>query len=154
MTLLLHTGAPTARIGIADEETVVARHEFPASRSLASLLAEEIQSLLQTTNSKPQALKRVIVHAGPGGFTGLRIGVTTANTLAYALGIPVVGVAGDVSDLDSLLAKSRNAKPAERNLAIPLYAKEPVIGVVPGIGTPSPRADSSLEKDSSTRIDT
>ncbi len=50
-----------------------------------------ILRLLQTTNYKLQTLKGIEVETGPGSFTGLRVGVSVANALGFALGIPVNG---------------------------------------------------------------
>lgn len=131
MTLLIHSSSPTVRIGLAHGGRIVARDEFPATRDLASTLADRIRQFLQAASYPLQTLQEVVVHAGPGGFTSLRIGVTTANALAYALGIPVVGVQGDVADLDDLLARSKTAAPVTAGVVIPVYSKPPDIGPVP-----------------------
>lgn len=131
MTLLLHTSSPTIRIGLADGERVVAREEFPAARDLAAMLADRIREFLETHRLKLEALKTIAVHQGPEGFTTLRIGVTTANAIAYALGIPVVGVAGIVPDLETLLEKSQITAPTPSGTVVPMYSKPPDIGSVP-----------------------
>lgn len=131
MTLLLHTSSPTIRIGIADGDTMIARDEFPDDRQLAETLAERIRVFLQATRCQLHALRKIAVHSGPGGFTSLRIGVTTANALAYALGIPVVGITGDVKDLDDLLATSKIVEPAASGIAVPTYARPSDIGPMP-----------------------
>lgn len=134
MTLLLHTSTPTIRVGIADDDHVIARDEFPSDRQLASTLADRIKQLLHASRCTPHAVQRVAVHSGPGGFTSLRIGVTTANALAYALGIPIISVTGDVKDLEDLLQKSTTATPALFGPVTPTYAKEPDIGPIPHLG--------------------
>ena len=48
-----------------------------------------IEKLLQQENSSLQDLTGIEVNIGPGSFTGVRVGVTVANTLAWTLGIPV-----------------------------------------------------------------
>lgn len=131
MILLLQTSTPAIRIGIADGDTIVARDEYPGDRQLAATLADRIRALLQTTSTQRQVLEKIVVHAGPGGFTSLRVGVTTANTLAYALAIPVIGVTGDVRDLETLLEKSKTVEPAKSGIAVPVYSKPPDIGPIP-----------------------
>lgn len=75
---------------------------LPAGRQVVKSLSEEneygsqvllplILKLLQTTNYNLQTLKGIEVETGPGSFTGLRVGVSVANALGYALGIPVNG---------------------------------------------------------------
>lgn len=51
-----------------------------------------IQTLFKETDMVPEDLDRIVVSQGPGSYTGVRIGVTTAKTMAWALKIPIVGV--------------------------------------------------------------
>lgn len=152
MTLLLHTSSPTIRIGVADGDRMLARDEFPSDRNLAATFADRIHAFLTTHNSALRTLNSIVVHAGPhsaparashfatatrdrsrgrpGGFTTLRIGVTTANALAYALRLPIIGVTGLVVSLDELLRRAGTAAPALKNLVLPVYDREPHIGPV------------------------
>lgn len=57
----------------------------------SQVLLPLIFKLLRTTNYKLQTLKGIEVETGPGSFTGLRVGVSIANALAFSLGIPVNG---------------------------------------------------------------
>jgi len=63
-------------------------------RRHAEQLAPAIRALCDWTGVKLAALEAIAVGIGPGLFTGLRVGVTTANVMAQSLGIPVVGVPG------------------------------------------------------------
>lgn len=61
-------------------------------RGLGSqVLLPLIDRLLKQQGMKPKNLERVEVETGPGSFTGLRVGVSVANALGFALGIPVNG---------------------------------------------------------------
>lgn len=62
-----------------------------------------IQSLMADCRIVPQALNLIVVAKGPGSYTGVRIGVTIAKTLAWTLSIPIVGV----SSLEILAANGR-----------------------------------------------
>ncbi|RBW67573.1 tRNA (adenosine(37)-N6)-threonylcarbamoyltransferase complex dimerization subunit type 1 TsaB [Bacillus taeanensis] len=55
-------------------------------------LMPAVQQLLEEVEVKPNELERIIVANGPGSYTGVRIGVTVAKTLAWSLNIPIVGV--------------------------------------------------------------
>lgn len=58
----------------------------------AQTLAPTLKDLLATAGWTPESIRLVTVVAGPGSFTGLRIGVTAAKTWAYAVGADVVAV--------------------------------------------------------------
>lgn len=60
----------------------------------AKTLAPAIDRLLRRCDAPPSALQCIAVIQGPGSFTGLRVGVATAKTMAWALGIPIVSVDG------------------------------------------------------------
>ncbi len=51
-----------------------------------------IQKLLQKHHLRPQDLNSVEVNGGPGSFTGVRVGVSIANAISFALNIPVNGM--------------------------------------------------------------
>jgi tRNA threonylcarbamoyladenosine biosynthesis protein TsaB len=55
-------------------------------------LFEYMDELLDQAGCKPSDLSAVAVGVGPGSFTGVRIGMTVAKTMAYGLGIPLVGI--------------------------------------------------------------
>lgn len=57
----------------------------------SQVLLPLIVKLLQTTNYNLQTLTGIEVETGPGSFTGLRVGVSVANTLGFSLKIPVNG---------------------------------------------------------------
>lgn len=55
-------------------------------------LMPAIRTLFNEIEMNPNELDRIVVSEGPGSYTGVRIGVTTAKTMAWSLGISVVGV--------------------------------------------------------------
>ncbi|TMW70874.1 tRNA (adenosine(37)-N6)-threonylcarbamoyltransferase complex dimerization subunit type 1 TsaB [Alteribacter natronophilus] len=67
-------------------------------------LMPAIRAVMAEADMKPEELDRIAVAEGPGSYTGVRIGVTTAKTMAWSLNIPVVGV----SSLEALAANGRH----------------------------------------------
>ena len=55
------------------------------------ILIPKIKELFESANADVKSLNEIYVCCGPGSFTGLRIGIATAITLAYSLNIPVYG---------------------------------------------------------------
>jgi tRNA threonylcarbamoyladenosine biosynthesis protein TsaB len=76
---------------LVDGQVVAERLLDPALRS-AQTLAPGIDGLLRDIAWTPAQVELVAVATGPGSFTGLRVGVTTAKMFAYAVGCPAVGL--------------------------------------------------------------
>lgn len=129
-TLLIHTSSPMVGIGLADGGRMIARDEFPSDHDLAAQLSVRIRTFLHTARSTLRALDRIVVHAGPGGFTTLRIGVTTANTFAFALGVPIIGVTGPVDGLDELLRRAGTTANVAGTPVLPVYDRAPTLGPI------------------------
>lgn len=90
--LAIETVGTTGSIALVEHDTLVAEAALdPAVRSAQSL-APGIRQLLDQTSWRPGDVELVAVATGPGSFTGLRIGVTTAKAFAYAAGCQVLGV--------------------------------------------------------------
>jgi tRNA threonylcarbamoyladenosine biosynthesis protein TsaB len=75
--------------------------------SRAVTLLEDVDALLRQAGTHTRELDALAVGIGPGSFTGVRIGLSTARGLALALGLPVAGV----STLDALAAGAPGALP-------------------------------------------
>ncbi len=76
----------------ASQVEVVARLVLPDDQRSAQSLLPALTELLGTSGWRVAELDLICTTTGPGSFTGLRIGVTTAKTLAYATGAKLVGV--------------------------------------------------------------
>jgi tRNA threonylcarbamoyladenosine biosynthesis protein TsaB len=102
--LAIDTSTPRAAlaIGRAGQLPRVAPPESDPSRRHGRGLIPAIVGLLDAEGLKVAELGAIAVGLGPGSYTGLRIGLTAAKTLAYAIGKPLVA-------LDSLEAIARNA---------------------------------------------
>ena len=85
--LLIETATAVCSVAKVEEGRVVARRECDAPNAHSTQLPLFVKDLL--AEGKPDA---VGVSAGPGSYTGLRIGVSTAKGLCYALDIPLVSV--------------------------------------------------------------
>ncbi len=92
LTLALETATIPGSVALTDElETLAIRH-FEKSERTVQWLAPAIRQLLVEQELTPADLDLIGLVEGPGSFTGLRIGVTTAKMLGYALECPLVAL--------------------------------------------------------------
>lgn len=93
MILHIETATTNCSVSIAQEGLVVAFKEVAeANYSHAEQLHSFIINTLKEANILLQDLQAIAVSKGPGSYTGLRIGVSAAKGLCYALGIPLMSV--------------------------------------------------------------
>ncbi|MCI0333820.1 MAG: tRNA (adenosine(37)-N6)-threonylcarbamoyltransferase complex dimerization subunit type 1 TsaB [Planctomycetes bacterium] len=85
-------GSVAALNGVANEARVLRQIALGGDERTAQALAPAMRELLNQVGWTPQSVELVTVAVGPGSFTGLRIGVTTAKTFAYAVGAHAIGV--------------------------------------------------------------
>jgi tRNA threonylcarbamoyladenosine biosynthesis protein TsaB len=90
--LAIETIDRAGSLALLEDEHVVVDERLDSTRRSAQTLAPGIAALLKNTAWRPADIELVAVATGPGSFTGLRIGVTTAKTFAYANGCPAIGV--------------------------------------------------------------
>ncbi len=89
--LLLET-SEVARAGLALDGVFVASAELPKGREHNRALVPTVRGLLEQLEWKPADLTGIAVGIGPGSYTGLRIGLMLAKTLAYAVGCRLIAV--------------------------------------------------------------
>jgi tRNA threonylcarbamoyladenosine biosynthesis protein TsaB len=91
LILTIRTDKPEAEVGLYDDETQLAYEIWQAHRELSDTLHKKIKNLLDAQEKEFKDLGGIVCFRGPGSFTGLRIGITVADSLAYGLDIPIVG---------------------------------------------------------------
>jgi tRNA threonylcarbamoyladenosine biosynthesis protein TsaB len=92
LLLAIDTATPRLSVAIGDDGRVSGEVRLDSRRRHAEQLAPAIHYLCDQTQVALSQLAAVAVGVGPGLFTGLRVGVTTAKVMAQALRIPVVAV--------------------------------------------------------------
>jgi tRNA threonylcarbamoyl adenosine modification protein YeaZ len=88
--LALHTTSPELGLAISDFESVNRHQVWPLGRDLASYLHLHLMDFVEPY--RWQDFSFLAVAHGPGGFTGTRMGVVTARTLAQQLNLPLFGI--------------------------------------------------------------
>lgn len=95
LILTIRTDKPEAELALSDNTIQRAGVVWTAHRQLAETLHSKIRDLVAAENLTVQDLQGIACYAGPGSFTGLRIGLSVGNALAYACQLPIVAEAGD-----------------------------------------------------------
>jgi tRNA threonylcarbamoyladenosine biosynthesis protein TsaB len=93
--LIIRTDKPEAEIGLYRDTEQLTYIIWQAHRALAETLHIKIRDMLTGHNLNMGDIQGVVCFRGPGSFTGLRIGLTVGNALAYGLDMPVVSETGD-----------------------------------------------------------
>jgi len=92
MELSLDTASDWAGIALSEEGRALAELTWHCPRRHSVELMPTVEELLARTAVSKEQLTAVFVCTGPGGYASLRVGVSTAKGLAFALEIPLVGV--------------------------------------------------------------
>jgi tRNA threonylcarbamoyladenosine biosynthesis protein TsaB len=93
LILNLETSSTNCSVSLAKNGEILALKELnSANYSHAEKLHVFIQEVMKLMNSKMEDLDAIAVSKGPGSYTGLRIGVSAAKGLCYALGVPLISV--------------------------------------------------------------
>ncbi len=91
--LVVDTATTTAVIALGTPDgAVIATRSWVAGYRHGEELLAQVEGLLADQGVDRRDLGGLVVGTGPGAFTGLRVGIATVKGLAYALGLPVVGV--------------------------------------------------------------
>ncbi|MCX6398965.1 MAG: tRNA (adenosine(37)-N6)-threonylcarbamoyltransferase complex dimerization subunit type 1 TsaB [Propionibacteriales bacterium] len=92
MLLAFDTASPTVTVAVHDGTDVVAAATAAIGMRHGEQLAPLIEQVLTEAGITPAGVTAIAVGVGPGPFTGLRVGLVTARTLAHVLEVPVHGV--------------------------------------------------------------
>lgn len=117
MILSLETSSLICSVAIHNEGKPLASVHIDQPQAAASQLAVAIDNTLKNLGLQPKELKAIAVSAGPGSYTGLRIGVATAKGLCFGLRIPLIAV----NSLDLLAAQMLSSSNDENHWLCPMF---------------------------------
>lgn len=112
--LAIDTATSSMTVAVTEDGRVLKEINSHAERNHSIYLVPHIKQALAELGLQPADLSGIAVGRGPGSYTGVRIGITVAKTIAWALGLPLVGV----SSLEAMAAGGGSAllggqRPAE-----------------------------------------
>ena len=103
LILSIETGTDICSVALANDGELMALRESDEGRDHAKKVALFVDELLRETGVQPSDIDAIAVGKGPGSYTGLRIGVSFAKGMCYALGIPLIAI----GSLDALAEVAR-----------------------------------------------
>ena len=93
MTILaIDTSNTALGVALLEENQVLGEYMTNLKKNHSIRIMPAIQMLMKDCERTPSDLTKIVVAKGPGSYTGIRIGVTIAKTLAWTLKLPLVGV--------------------------------------------------------------
>lgn len=119
MILIIDTTDKMCEVAIANGHNIDSV-KWPWDKDTGTEVLKNIKTLLKKHQKGLTDLKAILVNRGPGSFTGVRVGITVANTLAWSLDIPVLGYRE--GERDEALAKIRRLRQSKfLKIALPYY---------------------------------
>lgn len=126
--LILDTSSKYLVVAIADEKQVLKSIQYPAWQRQSEVAMTEINNIFETLNIKAKDVEKIIVSKGPGSYTGIRIALTIAKTLAMVLGCEIITLSSlemfikPVGKYVSILdARSKRAYVGRYENGLPVY---------------------------------
>ncbi len=92
LVLAFDTATPAVTVAVGDAERVLAQETTVDARRQGELLAVSIERVLAAAGVTGTDLDAIVAGAGPGPYTGLRVGLVTARVLGSALGVSAYGI--------------------------------------------------------------
>ncbi len=114
--IAIETSGRIGSIAAVDKDTILIEQQFPHGLQHAATILPIIDRLCRDRGWSPRDVEHLYVSIGPGSFTGLRIAITLAKTMALATGVKLVAV-------PSVEVLIHNAPPEARHVIIALDAK-------------------------------
>ncbi len=139
--LAIETSGRIGSIATVDGESILAEDTFQHGLQNAAQILPIIDRLTRAQGWLPDEIEQIYISIGPGSFTGLRLGVTLAKTMALASGVKIVAV-------PTVRVLAENAPADAQNLVIVLDAKRDQI-----FTARFSRRDGAWQEEESARVE-
>ena len=117
----IKTDTPVAEIALFQDQKKIDTITWEAHRQLADTIHLKMLQLLEQNSKKWEDIQGVAIFKGPGSFTGLRIGISVANALAFSLKVPIIAALGENW---RQIAIKRLLNQEDEKVAIPEYGSD------------------------------
>ena len=123
MILGIRTDKPEAELYLCDESgEIVDSYIWYAHKELSDSLLLKMKEMLATNKVPLEQIAKIVAYSGPGSFTGLRIGISVANALAYGMDVPITASTGTDWMRNAVMQKTTTSA-----FVVPSYGLEPHI---------------------------
>ncbi len=92
LILNIDTAVQLASVCLAEGGTILETYISSSERESSSWLHLAIEEILKKNGRSPGQLAAIAISAGPGSYTGLRVGMAAAKGMCYALSIPLINI--------------------------------------------------------------
>ena len=120
IVLAIKTDNPQAELYVYNSYQKLAEIKWQAHLELSKTLHKQIRKILNQSSILADRLDGIVCFKGPGSFTGLRIGLSVANAMAYAYNIPIVATNGQ-NWVQAGIKELQNGK--NQKIALPEYGR-------------------------------
>ena len=90
--LFIDSATTNLVVAIIENEELVYIYDSADGHDTSGKMMPVLAQAFEKANLKPQDIDKIFVVTGPGSFTGIRVGLTVAKTMAYSLNIPIVPI--------------------------------------------------------------
>ena len=90
--ILIDTSTPNSLIALLKNKKILSKCDWQSNNNESKTLLPNLNSLIEKSNLNIQSCSKIFVVIGPGGFSSLRIGISTAKGLSIILGIPLIPI--------------------------------------------------------------
>lgn len=91
-TLAIDTANQVLGVALFQDQQIIGEYVTNLKKNHSVRLMPAIHQVMGDTSTAPDELGKIVVSKGPGSYTGVRIGLSTAKTFAWALDIPIIGI--------------------------------------------------------------
>lgn len=90
--LFIDTATSFLRVALVSDDKLVYFYNNDEGHDMSSMIMPVLDMAFKEAGFKPSDLDKIMAVNGPGSFTGIRVGLTVAKTMAWALKIPVISI--------------------------------------------------------------
>lgn len=110
---------------LKQDGTIISKQIISDNEVLSSVLLISVDKMLKSANCERSEICGIVVQPGPGSYTGLRIGLTSANFIAYVLNVPIFSE--ETNNISQLIKDGKIFKEKFSFPVVPVYGNAPHI---------------------------